>query len=94
MTKIEIAKTVALGKCRLGVWCGERRFVQGLAWLSEHSADTDLSWRQKWYLDGLLWRYRKQLAGREEGFVLPTSMPLEESYQPNPRKPPAQASLI
>ena len=94
MTKIEQAKAVALGKCRLGCFSSERSFVKGLNWLVEHSADTDLTFRQKWFLDSLLWRYRKQLAGREEGFELPTEMPREEAYQPGPRKAPAQASLI
>ncbi len=95
MTKIERAKAAALAKCRLGCFNGDPRFVEGLNWLADHSPDTQLSPRQKWYLDGLLWKYRKQLAGRVEGFDLPTAMPEEAAYmKPSPGEPAAQASLI
>lgn len=82
MTREQISKVAALAACRLGVFCGERRFVAGLGWLAEHSPGSALSWRQRWYLDALLWRYRKQLAGRERGFELPTAQPAEADYRP------------
>lgn len=93
MNRDQVAKVRALAECRLGVWCGEPRFVRGLLWLADHSPETVLSWRQRWYLDGLVYRYRKQLAGRELGFEIPTEAPREDDYRPEP-KPQPQPNLF
>lgn len=95
MTKIERAKAAALARCCFGFFNDKQRFVDGLNWLAQHSPETALSPRQKWFLDGLLWQFRKQLAGRTEGFELPTERPDEAAYmKPKDRPIPAQASLL
>lgn len=93
MTKVQIEKVRALAKCRLADFQGERTFTNGMAWLAQHAPGTALSHGQRWYLDALLWRYRKQLAGRENGYSLPTAAPREEDYYP-PGREPAQKALL
>lgn len=82
MNRQERAKALALARCSLPRFSGEPRFVRGLVWLAQHSPDTALTPRQKWWLDCLVYRHRGQLAGREEGFEIPTDLPQEQDYEP------------
>lgn len=81
MTKEERAKALALNKCRLG-FCQRSadRFVTSMAFLAKREPETVLTAGQKFYLDLLVYRYRRQLAGYKE-FDIPAAEPCREDYK-------------
>lgn len=95
MTKIEGAKVIALSKCRMGFYAGQRKkFIRQLIWMWDNSRKTHLSWNQRFFLDTLIWTFRAQLAAMDQdslGFQLPTKKPRREDYEP--RSNSTQAAL-
>lgn len=79
MNRDERAKARALAGCRLGVYSGEKRFIRQLYYIAGHDPDTALTPGQKWYLDHLVYRYRRQLAG-SDGVSIPDSAPQRADY--------------
>lgn len=79
MTKAERAKAIALSQCRLRLCSWDIRFAQSMAWIAEHSPEIPLTQKQKFALNLMAWRYRRQLAGRED-IELPTSAPDPDAY--------------
>lgn len=84
MNRHERAKAEALAGCRISA-AGDRAFVRGMVLLARRDRETVLSPRQKWTLDCLVYRYRRQLYSHPEVNV-PETAPLIEDYQPKPRR--------
>ena len=79
MNRGERAKALALGGCHFAPADGAGRFARQLAWMAEHEPATVLSASQRWYLDALVWRFRRQLAGAA-GVEIPPAAPVRASY--------------
>lgn len=90
MNRVERAKVEALRKCRMRSRVWDASFINSLAAQIHVDERLRLSPRQKFLLDILVYRYRRQLAGNVE-FVLPDKEPVETDYV---RTPPAQTVLF
>lgn len=97
MTKIEAAKVTALQRCRFGFYAGNRQqFVRQLVWVLQNDSKKNLSWKQKFFLDALIWNFRSQIAAMDQnnlGFQLPAAEPVEADYDPQARYPHPQELL-
>lgn len=82
MNQIEQAKIKALQQCRMGWGAWDAGFVNSLAAQMTVDSHAALSLRQKFELDKLVFRYRRQLAGKT-GFELPAEAPRETDYVPS-----------
>jgi hypothetical protein len=94
MTRTERAKIAALGRLRIlpGLW--DARFVRSLAYMVRTAPNTVFSPGQRYQLDSLIWRYRRQLSGRDDlGFLLPETEPRQEDYE-RPARPQRQRMLL
>lgn len=90
MNRDQRAKATALMAVHFGGPRGddERCFVRGLDFLASQEEQRPLSWRQRFFLDVLVWRYRAQLAGQPHlGFELPREAPRECEYEPHDGRP-------
>lgn len=79
MTKSERAKALALARCRIAPIEFDQKFVRAQAWVAEHDPGVVLTGKQKWALDVMCWKYRRQLAG-VEGIELPPAAPRRADY--------------
>lgn len=79
MNRHQRAKARALARVHTVAPDGAARFARQLAWLAEHEPATVLTAPQRWYLDALVWRYRRQLAG-EPGVEIPREEPQRAHY--------------
>lgn len=61
-----------------------RTFSKQMYWLLKNEAKTSLTPRQKFMLQGLCYRYRRQLAGRVHDDLIPTDPPREEDFITEP----------
>lgn len=84
MNRHERAKAEALFQCRIHAE-GDRHFVRGMVLLARRDPETVLTPRQKWTLDCLVYRYRRQLYSHPEVNV-PAREPRLDDYQPTPRR--------
>jgi len=80
VTKEERAKALALARCRMLPGSGEKRFVRSMVYLAVDEPDTVLTPPQKWYLDTVVYRFRRQLAGRDDDFAIPAAAPDRADY--------------
>lgn len=91
MTKIEGAKVIALAECKMGFYAGQRKkFIQQLLWAWNNSRKTQLSSRQRFFLDSLVWTFRAQIAAMDQdrlGFQLPQKKPRQVDYEPRSNSP-------
>lgn len=62
----------------------DKRFAAALAWMARNDAAGTIKPKQKYYLDFLCYRYRRQLIGRAR-FQVPTAAPNERDYAPQRR---------
>lgn len=92
MKAVEIEKAKALYRCRFLPGSFDKRFVRSMHWTACNEPSKTLTWRQKYLLDALVYRYRVQLSSQELSFDLPTSAPVESDYEPC-KNPPKQQSL-
>lgn len=83
MNRQERHKAEALSTCRIRE-PGDRRFARGMLMLARRDPGTVLSPRQKWLLDLLVYRYRRQLYGNER-IQVPEVEPRLDHYTPRPR---------
>lgn len=83
MNRHERAKAEALQACRIHD-PGDRKFARGMAMMARRDPDTVLSPRQKWTLDLVVYRHRRQLYGNDQ-IRVPETEPRLEDYQPKPR---------
>lgn len=86
MNKAQRAKAKALAGCRLRLCSWDTRFAHGMAWIADHSPEVALTQKQKFALDLMMWRYRRQLAGRDD-IELPTNPPDPDAYGVAPLEP-------
>lgn len=95
MNRDQRAKIAVLTRCRIpsGLW--DARFLRALEYQRRTAPDTVLTPRQRYQLDALVWRYRRQLVGLPGalGFDLPTAAPEPAAYQRRSH-PPVQGSLL
>ena len=79
MTKTERAKAITLSRCRFlpGSW--DKRFARSMGWIAQHNPSVVLTKKQKWALDAMVYRYRRQVAGTDE-FEMPTAPPARADY--------------
>jgi hypothetical protein len=76
-----------------GSW--EKRFTQTMLYLVDQDPKQVLSPSQKWALDNLVYRYRRQLAASE--IEIPKRLPVEADYlaaAEHRRRPVRQAKLF
>ena len=73
MNRVERAKAKALGCCRFVPGSAAKRFAREMRWLALNEPATVLSPSQRWYLDKMVWHYRRQLAGTD--IEIPASEP-------------------
>lgn len=72
----------------------ETRFVHSMDYIARTAPESVLTPRQKYQLDLMVWRFRRQLSGRADlGFDLPDEGPVEASYE-RPARPVAQGRLL
>lgn len=83
MNRHERAKAEALARCRIAD-TRDRAFARGMVMLARRDAATVLSPRQKWTLDRLVYRYRRQIY-RDDQVLVPEHEPRLEDYQLNAR---------
>ncbi len=76
MTPHEIELSIALGNCALGAGTRMRRFVWNMDASARSSPGIELTVRQRYYLELMAWRLRRQLAPH----LIPNAKP--------PRLPP------
>ncbi len=69
MTEDQLNKAKALSNCRLGCWNQSGRFILQLL----NKPDQEMTEKQEWYLEFLLYKHRRQLKG--SGIKIPASMP-------------------
>lgn len=79
MNADERAKARAVARCTIPD-PEDRRFARAMDWLARHEPDTVLSPKQRWALDEMVYRFRRQLAGTD-AFVLPTAPPRLEDFE-------------
>jgi len=84
MTEHEIELAKALNRC--SGWIGAY-FIQNVAAQADLLPQTELSLRQRHYMEILAWRYRKQLPAH----LIPEGKPL--SLPPRARKEPRRKNL-
>lgn len=104
MTKEQRAKLAALRRCWLHPAQElDRNSLRGLLYLEETAPDTVLTWPQRYEIDRLIWRYRRQIARQlgqypDLGFELPTRAPAWDAYRAGAenrrRRVPAQHRLL
>lgn len=96
MNKTERAKVTALEACRMPgrMFAADVEFVRSMAWARDHDAVKTLTGRQKWFLDVLIYKYRRQLGGRELGFEIPGEPPKAVDYGVKPDTGPKQANIF
>lgn len=94
MNRLERAKARALQRLRLMPGLFDARFVESMAYLVRTAPDTVLTERQRYTLDAMVWRYRRQLSGRDNlGFLLPEHEPMPADYV-REQRPPRQVPLL
>ena len=69
MTDLEIRAAIRLGKCRFprGLW--EKRFARDLYRLATEDSGRGLSAKQRIWLWRLVWKYRRQIRGKDAAIV-------------------------
>lgn len=90
MNRLEQEKITKLRGCRMGFATWDADFVNSLAAILQMDAKPPLTARQKFMLDTLVYKYRRQLAGKVS-FELPKVEPQEVDYV---RGPAAQGALF
>ena len=90
MTKLERLKTRALAThCRILPDSFDARFVANMAYTARTAPASVLTPAQKYNLDAMVWKYRRQLAGRPDlGFEMPEQPPREADYERPVRERP------
>ena len=79
MNKTERAKVTALQGCRLAFAAFDRTFLRNMAWVREHEPGKTMTPPQKWALDVLVYKYRRQLGGHVD-FEIPAEPPQKDDY--------------
>lgn len=90
MNKLQQEKITKLRGCRMGWGTWDADFINSLAVLVKVDGKSPLTDRQKFMLDTLVWKYRRQLAG-QVSFELPSEPPQETDYVHGPE---AQGALF
>ena len=80
MTKTERLKAHHLNLCRFLRDSWEERFCHNMAWCAEHAASKPLTPRQKYALDMVVYRFRRQLAGRLPDELMLDTLPIKSDY--------------
>lgn len=90
MNKLQQEKIAELRCCRMGWGTWDADFINSLAALAKVDCKAPLTDPQKFMLDTLIYKYRRQLAGHVS-FHLPSEPPQEIDYV---RGPEAQGALF
>lgn len=81
MNRAQRDKALALDRCRFYPGSWERRVVHDLALLASRVPDTPLTPKQRWLLDFLCYRFRRQLLTMEGlRFEIPMTVPEKSAY--------------
>jgi len=83
VNKKERIKARLLMRCKMAIE-GDRYYARSMSMLAKRDPQTVLSPKQKWLLDSMIYRYRRQLY-RYETIEIPESPPQIEDYQRHPR---------
>ena len=87
MTPFEIKLAVALAGCSFLPGSSHKRFCRNMADIARLSPEKELSARQRYYMEIMAWRYRRQMC---DEFV-PQNKPLD---LPAPVKKPKQPKTV
>ena len=84
MTEHEIRLAKALASCSYLPGSSQKRFARDIGFLAEHSPEKEISERQRYYMEIMAWRMRRQMPRS----LVPDSKPLDlPPKQKPPRKP-------
>lgn len=90
MTPYEIELAQALWSCTFLPASRDKRFCRNMADIAKHSPDTELSLRQRHYMEIMAWRYRRQLPSA----YVPSAKPLDLPAKVKPKKHSPQVCLL
>lgn len=88
MTEDEIRIVKALDKCRFGNRPGSIRFINDMRWQSVHTPGVLLTWKQRFFLQSLAYRYRRQLVRFLPDELIPEIAPEPKDYGLTDRRGP------
>lgn len=85
---------LALSQCHMMPATFDKRFTRSMLYLANKDPDKVLSAAQKWALDNLVYRFRRQLAGSD--IEIPEQPPVEADYfaAAEARKRPAKQAKL
>jgi hypothetical protein len=87
MTPYEIELATALRSCRFLPASSDKRFCRSMAEIAQYSPDKELSARQRYYMEIMAWRYRRQLPAEFVPPAKPLNLPRNIRA---PKRGPAQ----
>lgn len=93
MNQTERTVALALAECRTIPNGWDIRYIQSMAWLAKHEPEATLSGRQRYNLQLMAYRYRRQLAGSLDEEFIPVDPPRESDYV-RPAPPQLQTDLL
>lgn len=88
MTPHEIELATALGECSYPPATSQKRFARDISFLAVNDPTRELSDRQRYYMEIMAWRYRRQLPQR----LVPDSKPVDLPSKMRKAKPTPQVT--
>jgi hypothetical protein len=88
MTPHEIELAMELDGCG----CTGARFMRDMSYAAKHDPEREITDRQRYYMEMLAWRYRRQIAAHLVPETKPPTLPAKrrEPKPPKPGKAPAE----
>lgn len=94
MNQQERTLALALSECRTVPNQWDIKFIRSMVWLAKHSPGDTISPPQRYQLQLMAYRYRRQLAGNlDDESLIPVDPPREADYLP-PKRPQLQTDLL
>jgi hypothetical protein len=94
MTEDEIRIVKALEKCRFGNRPGSIRFISDMRWKVVHDPGVLLTWKQRYFLQSLAYRYRRQVARFLPDNLVPKRAPEPQAYGLADRCEPPRDQIV
>jgi hypothetical protein len=85
MTEHEITLAKALGRCSFMPGTNQKRFARDLAFVAENDPSREITERQRYYMELMAWRYRRQIPSSLVPDRKPPDLP-PKRRQPKARK--------
>lgn len=94
MTEHEIELGTALGLCSFLPASAEKRFARNMAFLAKATPERELTERQRYYLEIMAWRYRRQLPRHLVPAQKPLDLPPKRKPDPSPKILPTPSEQL